>query len=183
MRVIGLSPILSAESHVLAMRNLLSLDAPTLELNHSQVNVQLTFSYMPNPISSLLKNPKLWQLALAGYWVLLIIGTHVPVNTPLMARSGADKFVHLVAYAGLAALLASAWQLAAGHLNPRHLILVWLVIVAYGAIDEWTQIPVGRSCSIWDWLADAVGAALGLALFVCVRYFIQRRNSPGDALH
>lgn len=124
---------------------------------------------MPNPRPGAWRNPKLWQLALAGYWIVLLIVTHLPATTPFMPPDNIDKLAHATAFAGLALLLASAWQLAAGHLNISHLALVWFVVVTYGAIDEWTQIPVGRSCSIWDWLADATGAALGLALFAFLR--------------
>ncbi len=134
---------------------------------------------MPNSLPRFLKNPRLWQLALVGYWILLIISTHLPISKPLGTNDQIDKLAHTTAFAGLAFLLASAWQLAVGQLNLRHLVLVWFVVVAYGAIDEWTQIPVGRTCSIWDWYADAVGAVLGLMLFAGVRQFLQRRAERG----
>jgi VanZ family protein len=35
----------------------------------------------------------------------------------------------------------------------------------YAGLDEWTQSFVGRHASAWDWMADAIGAFLGLALF------------------
>jgi VanZ family protein len=35
----------------------------------------------------------------------------------------------------------------------------------YAAADELTQLLVGRTASVGDWLADAAGAALGLAFF------------------
>jgi VanZ family protein len=38
--------------------------------------------------------------------------------------------------------------------------------LTYGAIDELLQIPVGRVCSLGDWLADAAGVATVVALAV-----------------
>ncbi len=138
---------------------------------------------MPNPHPSDWRNPKLWQLALIGYWIVLLISTHLPAKAPFMPPDNIDKLAHATAFAGLALLLASAWQLATGHLNVSHLVLVWIVVVIYGAIDEWTQILVGRSCSIWDWFADATGAALGLVLFALLRRFLQRRAERDDTAH
>ena len=75
-----------------------------------------------------------------------------------------DKVVHFTAFAILATLLATTWQVTAGHLTGRHLAVVWFVLVLYAAFDEWTQTLVGRECSIWDWTADALGAVRSRAL-------------------
>ena len=116
-----------------------------------------------------LKNPRTWQLALAGFWLALFIGTHIPSNVPILPKNNFDKVVHFTAFAALAMLLATTWQVTAGHLTGRHLVVVWLVLVLYAALDEWTQILVRRECSIWDWTADALGAALALVLFAKLR--------------
>jgi VanZ family protein len=123
---------------------------------------------MPDSLRRLLKNPRVWQFALAGYWLALFAATHVPNDMPILPSGRADKLVHFAAYAVLAALLATTWQLAAGHLTMRHLVILWIVIVLYGAIDEWLQIPVGRDCNLWDWTADALGALTALVLFAWV---------------
>ena len=124
---------------------------------------------MPNSARHGLKNPKLWQAALVCYWTALFVGTHIPNHAPLLPGDGVDKTVHFGAYAGLAALVAITWQLSAGQLTTRHLIWLWLFILCFAAFDEWTQIPVGRDGSLWDWLADATGAALALFLFAWIR--------------
>jgi hypothetical protein len=51
------------------------------------------------------------------------------------------------------------------------LLLTALIGSAYGAIDEFHQYFVpGRSCDVWDWLADTLGALLGaLAIMILVR--------------
>ena len=46
----------------------------------------------------------------------------------------------------------------------RHLLKLYALILAYAAVDEWLQIPVGRTAEWGDWLADAVGALTGLLL-------------------
>jgi VanZ family protein len=120
---------------------------------------------MPDSARHGLKNAKLWQAALVSYWGALFVGTHIPSHTPLAPGAVVDKVVHLGAYAGLAALLAITWQLSAGRLTTRHLVWLWLAILCFAAVDEWTQIPVGRDGNLWDWLADATGAFFALSLF------------------
>lgn len=80
---------------------------------------------------------------------------------------GADKAVHATLYAvlGLLAARASAdqkiaWRSAAG---------VLVGVMLFGAVDEWHQrfIP-GRAPSVYDWMADSVGAATGVALATAV---------------
>lgn len=131
---------------------------------------------MPDSLRRLLRNPRTWQLALTGYWLALFASTHVPSNLPLLPGEGIDKLVHFAAFALLAAILATTWQLAAGHLTARHLLVLWIVIVLYAALDEWTQSFVGRSTSFADWTADALGALLAIALFAWCRHRMMRRQ-------
>ena len=113
------------------------------------------------------------QIVLAGYLLELLLGTHLPPGTPVLSTfEGFDKVCHFSAYAILAGLLATTWQFAAGELTSRHLGWTWIGVAVFGALDEITQIPVGRDCSFWDWTADASGAAVGLLVFVWVRYLI-----------
>lgn len=124
---------------------------------------------MPALSRQLLKSPLFWQIAVLVYWSALSVGTHIPPHQLHLPPSGGDKLLHLAAFAGLASLLATTWQLTAGHLNARHLIAVWLVVVVYAAFDEWTQPLVHRDASIWDWTADAVGALAALVAFAWLR--------------
>lgn len=120
---------------------------------------------MTDSKSSRLVGVAIWWLLFAGYWLALFVGTHLPPTFRGLPPQDTDKWVHFAAYAGLAFLLAMAWQHSTGMLNRRHLRFAWLAIGAFAAIDEITQLVVGRSASVNDWLADAAGAALGLVIF------------------
>jgi VanZ family protein len=125
---------------------------------------------MRNPFSPA-KTKTLSQIALGGYWLLIFTGTHLPPTVPLLPNevNNIDKVCHFTAYAILAGLLATTWQLSSGVLTARHLRWTWIAVVIYGALDEITQIPVSRDCDFWDWTADAIGAAFGLLAFVWLR--------------
>jgi VanZ family protein len=97
--------------------------------------------------------------------------THVPASNSSQA-GGADKLVHALLYAGLAVLLCAAVSLFR---RPSVAVAlgVVLVVAVYGALDEWTQTFVpSRTADFWDWVADVVGAALGVAGFFLVRRFL-----------
>jgi VanZ family protein len=83
-----------------------------------------------------------------------------------------DKLLHALAYLGLGALAAfGLWPARAW----RSRLAAWGLAVSYGALDELHQRLVpGRSCSGWDLLADALGAALGVA---CVAALATRWHS------
>ncbi|HPS02639.1 MAG TPA: VanZ family protein, partial [Candidatus Sumerlaeota bacterium] len=79
-----------------------------------------------------------------------------------------DKYAHAGAYAVLCFLIARA--------NRRDRLIVapaacWTVAVIltslFGAFDEWHQsfVPT-RTCSIWDWAADAVGSLLAVTAWI-----------------
>ena len=115
------------------------------------------------------------KMALALYWLALFTATHWLVTPKLGPVDVNDKIEHALAYAILAFLIATTWELAVGRLNGRHLGLVWLGVVVYGALDELTQILVGRDCSFWDWAADGLGAAIGILIFVALRRLIANK--------
>ena len=112
---------------------------------------------------------KRWTSLFAIYWLGLIIATHMPIRRVAPPYGNADKLVHFLLYAGLAWLLAMAWEASTGRLNRRHLVFAWLAIATFGVVDELTQPIFGRDLSFWDWVADGVGAAVGLYLFTWTR--------------
>ena len=90
-----------------------------------------------------------------------------------------DKVAHASAFAALAfcfelALRRSRHDLP---LYRRHL-WIFLGVALFGVTDEWHQSFVpGRDCSALDWLADAFGAGLGLALSTVP--FLLGQRDPG----
>jgi VanZ family protein len=121
-------------------------------------------------------------MTLGGFVLILLIATHLPPGSPLLPaeKHGFDKVLHFAAYAILAGLIATAWQLSSGVLTARHLRWVWCAVAIFGALDEITQIPVHRDCSIWVWSADALGAAAGLLAFVWLRRRIAARATDAQ---
>lgn len=96
------------------------------------------------------------RTTLVVIWIILATLTHIPVPASVPQIRYSDKLVHLIAYFPLGLLLPSC--------HVRGLSLRWkcvLWIAAYGVLDELLQIPVGRTASLADWLADVLGATLG----------------------
>ncbi len=108
--------------------------------------------------------PRITTLLLVCYWVALATATHVP-KLPTVALGTGDKTAHFVAYAALALALSVAWH-ARWPWAGRAPLWVWLLASAYGAVDELTQIPVPGRYGEWrDWLADLLGAMIGVMTF------------------
>ena len=110
---------------------------------------------------------------LAGYWLALFVATHIPKIPKALQAPGSDKWQHAIAYAGLAFLLINyrsfgkplTWKLTLG---------VAGVVIVFGAVDELTQIPVGRDAEFGDWLADCLGALVGIGLYAVLQSRIRR---------
>jgi VanZ family protein len=90
---------------------------------------------------------------------------------------GFDKLQHLLAYLVLAVALGlwfppGHWQFH----RLRTLLVIVFITSAYGVIDEIHQYFVpGRYCSVWDWIADTLGAALGtLIIMMADRYILAK---------
>ncbi len=90
-----------------------------------------------------------------------------------------DKTLHSLSYTILAGLLS--WALASRIKGVvRHGAMVLLIIALYGAVDELLQIPVGRRCDFYDWLADMRGGIIGLAVFHLARWLARKFERPSQ---
>mgnify|MGYP002622858239 FL=1 len=114
------------------------------------------------------------------YWLSMFLGTHLPVQEVVDRLPASDKHLHLMSYCVLGfALPWWGWRSA----RPKHWrsqwhpMMLWMLIVGYAAIDEWLQIPVGRTAEWGDWLADAAGAAVGVSIGTWVRAWTGRKEA------
>ena len=114
-------------------------------------------------------------VALAGYWVLLFIGTHLPPNQLLSQLRMNDKIVHGCAFAGLAFLMAWAVPTNDSKLHQNTFIAA-LIAIIYAGVDELLQIPVGRTADWKDFAADCIGVCIGLSFYTIARAAILKAN-------
>lgn len=109
--------------------------------------------------------PRISRVALAAYVSLLVFSTHSPYAGKV--ASGAtfsDKTLHFVAYAVLSFLALAALD---SHRRGawKKVVKLFVVLAIFGALDELTQPPFGRTADWLDWYADLCGLAAGIALF------------------
>lgn len=100
-------------------------------------------------------------VALVGYWSLIFLLTHMPRVPRVLPWGVSDKLIHFVAFACLALLCTVTIAV----FRKLSLTIVFGIVIAcccYGAIDEVTQMPVGRTADFYDWVADALGALAGV---------------------
>ena len=109
------------------------------------------------------------------YWLAIFASTHVP-HLGRRGLDNMDKVFHFCAYFGLSVLVCLAWSVHR-RLSWLHFAGVLGVLALYGAFDELSQIPVGRSCDIHDWYADVLGALTGIVAFQIVARLFRRRTA------
>ena len=85
-----------------------------------------------------------------------------PLEAPPPAPEGSDKLVHFIAFAALAFPLARTGRFG-------------LIPVLPGAIIELIQPTFNRSAELSDWVADTLGALIGIGLGLAYRRVRQRR--------
>jgi hypothetical protein len=100
-------------------------------------------------------------LARGVFVVVVLVSLAVlfaPASDVPTAPAGVDKVVHLSLFAALA---------ASGRWAGTGARLLAVLLLAYAAVSEVVQgLPaLGRSMSVADWVADAVGVLIGLALW------------------
>lgn len=119
-----------------------------------------------------MKNKKIiMTILLAVYWIAIFILTHIPIPKVVYKADVSDKALHFVAYLILTFLL---WATISPDkkINWRKLTIWWviLVLITYGAIDEWLQQYVGRSTDLTDFYANMKGVAAGLILLSLLEF-------------
>jgi VanZ family protein len=106
------------------------------------------------------------------YFLVLCTATHIPLEETQIEVS--DKIIHFSSYALLTVLVLAGWEFTIGLLEPKHYFAVWLAGTIYGAVDEITQIPVGRNGDMNDWAADVLGIVAGLLTYLLCRAALYR---------
>ncbi len=97
----------------------------------------------------------------AALWAAVLFLLSELPGTGVSLPADTDKLVHGGLYLILG--LSLAWGKAR---TGSGVLVVVLMGVGYGALDEWHQSFVpGRDVSVGDWAADSIGAMLGLLLF------------------
>lgn len=127
------------------------------------LNSQSAFPNLRN--KDLITPERLTQLAL-GMLILLVAGIFIGGEAP--GAGGLfippwDKVVHFFAFGTIGVLSGIAF--------PRiPLLLIWVLVVAVGAADEFHQIFIqGRQAGLDDLLADAVGGLAALPVISVLR--------------
>jgi VanZ family protein len=111
----------------------------------------------------------------ASYLALAFFVTHLPGSSlPEVGFShwvpDADKVAHVGLYFVLAGLMANCLRFRLR--SNRVIVVVTLgLLAAYAAFDEWSQqfSPL-RSPDVYDFIADMVGAAVGVSSFAVWRW-------------
>ena len=103
------------------------------------------------------------RVGLIVYAIALFATTHYPLPLPLeVADINYDKLLHVATYA-LLGILALAWRRSTGAVVGLHTrLVIFTLVVSFGALDELTQPLVNRVCDPIDWIADLCGALLAV---------------------
>jgi VanZ family protein len=91
-----------------------------------------------------------------------------PLEAPPPAAAGSDKLVHFIAFAALAFPLAYTGRFG--------VIPVLIGASAFGAIIELIQPTFNRSAELSDWVADTLGALIGIGLGFAYRPVRRHRS-------
>lgn len=116
-------------------------------------------------------SPSTWhRLAAWAFWlylavVLLLTLSPVSYLQPVSAFTFWDKAEHGLAFAALAGLALLVW--------PARPLLLLLILLVFGGAIEQIQAATGWRSGEWaDWLADGIGLAGGFLLWYAARRFL-----------
>ncbi len=115
---------------------------------------------------------------MALWCALILTATTVPIPSDGLPASGLrlDLVVHLALYTGLGWHVGEA-LVRTGRAGPVPMAAGWLAGLAFAALDEWHQtLLAGRTAAADDWIADALGLAVGLVALAA-----ERRAGSGTA--
>lgn len=109
-------------------------------------------------------SPSRAWLAVAAWMALTVILSTFPIAGVQPSVPDADKLGHAAVYGVLAFLTARAWR---RHGSSQGAVVERTMATAlvFGAVMELMQTQVGRDASLGDWIADGVGATVGIGFW------------------
>ena len=109
-------------------------------------------------------SPSRAWLAVAVWMALTVVLSSLPFHGVQPSVPDADKLVHAAVYCVMAVLCARAWT---RHGSPQGAMIERTIAMAliFGALMEIMQGHVGRDMSLADWVADGVGAVIGIGMW------------------
>lgn len=121
-----------------------------------------------------------WKLPAIIYSVLIFLVSSLPQERMIKVEIwNFDKIEHLVEYSFYGILMMLAFATSKSDRVPKHAAFFSIVVgILFSATDEIHQhfVP-GRTCSIFDLLADTIGIFLGVWYFTKSRWFVRLRNT------
>ena len=109
---------------------------------------------------------RLAMFALAGYWLVIFLLTHVP-SSMIKPPKISDKLMHFLAFGGLGMLMC---YVTTSDRLVRRFSIIAIIGMSYAAIDEYTQGFVrGRSPDVMDFVADTAGILAAIAVYSFLR--------------
>ena len=117
-------------------------------------------------------------LTLKLYWALIFILTTLPGHTLPKNLKLSDKVEHMLAYFGLAFLLAFALHFKNKQIKLSKIFLyVILITTAYAGFDELHQMLIPFRSAEWlDFLADIIGSIIGATTVLYFIYFVRKND-------
>ncbi|MBN1960169.1 MAG: VanZ family protein [Deltaproteobacteria bacterium] len=106
-----------------------------------------------------------WRLLPAILWAgaLFFQSSQTTLPSSFFLFKGSDKVLHVIAYAILAVFV----YIGLPKFCSYPTIIAFSFSAIYAISDEIHQAFVpGRTCDIYDWLADIIGALIGIAFFI-----------------
>lgn len=106
-------------------------------------------------------------MVLAAILYLSLAPNPVPDTGGLFDFPGSDKVVHGIMYMGLTLVFCfDYYRYSPAKNNSRTMLAAFIIAVVLGGLIEILQqaMHMGRTGDIYDFLADAVGAAIGMGL-------------------
>lgn len=112
-----------------------------------------------------------------AYLVFLAFATHLPKLSLNLGVRNPDKWLHFVAFGLLAALFWWFVETFTRPVGPRFVWIAAIALIAYAALDEWTQQFFDRGVDFFDWLTNVSGILVALATLEVRRRITARRSS------
>ena len=112
--------------------------------------------------------------------LIFFLSSQAKLPSPIKPFFGLDKVFHTIAF-GAFAFTLTFWFKTEKWINnaKKYVLLVICITVLYGLSDEIHQYFVpNRSSSVYDLLADTIGAflAVGLRLLLINNFYLKRKN-------